>query len=246
MLFDYSQYNLRRHLVILNLAKRKFKKIMKTPFSVEEFLGVFSNYNQSVFPIQFIFYLLGIIVVFLTLNPIPQSSRIISFILSFFWIWMGLVYFFTFFSAISPAAYFFGTLFLIQGVLFLYYGVYKDKLSFKFHHDRNGITGLSLVLFALIVYPVLNYMFGHTYPASPSFGLPCPTTIFCLGILLQQEGKLPVSIYIVPMAWSVIGFTAALKFGIIEDTGLLISALLTIILVIFHNKPFHHKAPLVN
>ena len=212
---------------------------MKTPFTLEDFLGVFSNYNQAVFPIQFIFYLLGVIVVFLTLNPIPQSSRIISFTLSFFWIWMGLIYFFTFFAAINPAAYFFGSLFLLQGIFFLHYGVFRDKLIFKFHHDRDGNTGLSLVMFAMIGYPVLGYVFGHTYPSSPTFGLPCPTTIFCLGILLQNDKKLPFIIYIIPLAWSVIGFTAAFKFGIVEDTGLLISALLTLFLVITHNKATH-------
>src|SRR5580765_461782 len=103
---------------------------MKTPFTLEDFLGVFSNYNQTVFPFQFIFYLLGVTIVILLLNPISRSSRIISFILSFFWIWMGLVYFFTFFSVISPAAYLFGTIFLLEGIFFLYYGVYHEKLSF--------------------------------------------------------------------------------------------------------------------
>jgi len=219
---------------------------MKTPFTLEDFLGVFSNYNQTVFPFQFIFYLLGVTIVILLLNPISRSSRIISFILSFFWIWMGLVYFFTFFSVISPAAYLFGTIFLLEGIFFLYYGVYHEKLSFKFHRERNGVTGLILVSFSLIGYPVLNYVFAHTYPASPTFGLPCPTTIFTLGILLQKDRKFPFHIYIIPLAWSLIGFTAVFKFGIIEDSALMISALLTLYLVIIRIKPIHKKVPVVS
>jgi len=219
---------------------------MKTPFTLEDFLGVFSNYNQTVYPFQFIFYLLGFTIVILLLNPITRSSRIISFILSFFWIWMGLVYFFTFFSVISPAAYLFGTIFLIEGILILNYGVYQEKLSFKFRRDRNGMTGLILVLFSLIGYPGLNYIFGHTYPASPTFGLPCPTTIFTLGILLQKDRKLPFLIYIIPLTWSLIGFTAVFKFGIIEDSALLISALLTLFLVFIQIKSIQKKVSLAN
>jgi hypothetical protein len=205
---------------------------MKIPFTVQEFMNVFSDYNQAVFPMQFILYLLGVIVVFLMLNPIPQSSRIISIILSFFWVWMGLIYFFTFFSAINPAAFFLGTMFVIQAVFFVYFGVIQKKLSFRFHHNRRGIAGISLVLFALIVYPVSGYILGHTYPASPTFGLPCPTTIFCMGILLQHDKRLPLIIYIIPLAWSVIGSVAAYKFGIVEDTALLIAALITLLLMI--------------
>jgi hypothetical protein len=219
---------------------------MKTPFTLEDFLGVFSKYNQTVFPFQFIFYLSGVIIVILLLNPTLRSSRIVSFILSFFWIWMGLVYFFTFFSAINPAAYLFGTFFLLEGAFFLYHGVFLEKLLFKFHHDKNGISGLILVLFSLVGYPVLNYVFGHSYPTLPTFGLPCPTTIFTFGILLQNDRKLPFSIYIIPLAWSLIGFTAAFKFGIIEDSALLVSALLTLFLVIIRTKPIHNKTLQVN
>ena len=105
-------------------------------------------------------------------------------ILSFFWIWMGIIYHIINFSAINKAAYIFGAAFIFQGILFLYMGFFRQKITFRFYFDIYGITGGFLILFALILYPVLGYFQGHIYPSSPTFGLPCPTIIFTFGLLL--------------------------------------------------------------
>jgi hypothetical protein len=54
------------------------------------------------------------------------------------------------------------------------------------------------VVFALVLYPVIGYTFGHIYPSSPTFGLPCPTTIFTFGIFLWSDKRLPVAILVIP------------------------------------------------
>jgi hypothetical protein len=209
---------------------------MKTPFTVDQFFEVFKNYNQAVFPIQILFYLVSILVVYLTIKPIRNSDKIISIILAFFWMWMGMVYHLVFFTVINKAAYFFGSLFIFQGILFLILGVFQNKLSFSFSFDRYSFTGLILILYALLIYPVLGNFLGHAYPYSPTFGLPCPTTIFTLGLLLLNAKKIPVAILIIPILWSIIGFAAAFSFGIVEDTGLIVAGLLTVSFVLFRNR----------
>jgi len=198
---------------------------MKTPFTVDQFLEVFKNYNQSVFPLQFIFYLIAVVATYLAIKPSPKSGKIISVILSFFWLWMGVVYHLIFFTAINKAAYLFGTLFILQSILFVIFGIFQNKLSFKFSSVKYGIAGIALILYALIIYPVLGYSFGHVYPSSPTFGLPCPTTIFTFGLLLLTAKKCPLIVLVIPFIWSIVGFTAAFNFGIFEDTGLLIASL---------------------
>ena len=101
---------------------------------------------------------------------------------------------------------------------------------FKFRFNKPGWAGVLLVIFAFIIYPVSGYAFGHFFPASPTFGLPCPTTIFTFGILLWFDKKIPISILIIPFVWSIIGFFAALKLGVLEDTGILIAGILMIAL----------------
>ena len=211
---------------------------MKTPFTVEQFLEVFRNYNEAVFPIQIICYFISAISIYLAIKPTSKSNRIISGVLAFLWLWMGVVYHLIFFTAINKAAYLFGALFILQGVLFSIFGIFQNRLSFKFRPDIYGLTGLILMLFALIVYPVLGYVFGHRYPSSPTLGLPCPTTILTFGMLLLSDKRCPLAILIIPFIWSVIGFTAAFNFGIVEDTGLLVSGLVTIPMVLIKNRKY--------
>jgi len=209
---------------------------MKLPFSVEQFLEAFKNYNQSVYPMQIVFYLLAATVILLSIKKIANADRIINVILSFFWLWMGIVYHLFYFAQINKAAYLFGGIFILQGLLFFYYGVLNSKLSYKFRFDKLGWAGALIITFTLIIYPFLGYVFGHSYPASPTFGLPCPTTIFTFGILMWFDKKMPLSILIIPFIWSIIGFFAALKLGVHEDIGLLIAGILGIIMIALRNK----------
>ena len=199
---------------------------MNLPFTAEQFLAVFERYNEAVWPFQVIMNLLAFGGLILALRKIHHSEKIISCILAFFWFWIGIAYNLVFFTEINPAARVFGMLNIVQGIVFLYFGVFKSRLSFRFSTDVDGITGSLLILYALLVYPVLGYFLGHVYPKSPSFGLPCPTTIFTFGLLLWTETKIPKVVLVVPFLWSLIGFSAALTMGIMEDIGLLVAGVL--------------------
>jgi hypothetical protein len=54
--------------------------------------------------------------------------------------------------------------------------------------------------------------------------------------LLLSDKKCPLAILIIPFIWSVIGFTAAFHFGILEDTGLLVSGLLVLTMFLIRNR----------
>lgn len=209
---------------------------MNPPFTLEQFLQVFKSYNETVFPAQFGLYALAIICIYLCFKPTPTSGKVISSILAFFWLWMGVMYHLLFFTSINPLAYGFGVMFVMQGIGFLYVGVIRQQLRFQFKKGLYGMASGALVLFALVVYPVLGMALGHRYPSSPTFGLPCPTTIFTFGILLLSVKKFPYILWPIPLLWSVIGFMAAFHFGILEDTGLILSGLITLPLLIAHNQ----------
>lgn len=62
------------------------------------------------------------------------------------------------------------------------------------------------------------------------FGVaPCPTTIFTLGVLMLARQSASMWLAAIPIAWALIGSTAAVLLGVREDLGLLASvvALLT-------------------
>jgi hypothetical protein len=99
--------------------------VMVLPFTSEQFLNIFAQYNLAVFPLQIVFIILGIVALGLVIKKSQLSDRIIALILSFFWFWMGLVYHILFFSTINPLAYVFGMLFIVEAVLLFYIGVIK-------------------------------------------------------------------------------------------------------------------------
>jgi hypothetical protein len=167
-----------------------------------------------------------------------NTTRTISIALAFFWLWMGIVYHIIFFSTINKAAYIFGGLFILQGIMFAGCGLIRKKLSFEYTKSGINKAGIILIIYALIIYPVLGQNLGHVYPYSPTFGLPCPTTIFTFGILLFTNKKIPWHLLIIPLLWSIIGFTAALTLTIYEDIGLLIAGIVGFTLLIISNKKY--------
>ena len=159
--------------------------LIATPFTQEQFLNVFSQYNNTVFPLQIFFVILGIAALGLAIKKSQLSDRIIFLILSFFWFWIGIVYHIIFFSSINPLAYVFGVLFTVEAVFLLYFGVIKKQVEFRLAQNVYAIIGLLLIIYSLIIYPLIGTYLGHGYPRLPTFGLPCPTTIFTFGIFFN-------------------------------------------------------------
>jgi hypothetical protein len=193
------------------------------PFTTEQFFNVFAQYNQAVWPMQVILNLLAISALFLTIWKINYADRVVSAILAFLWIWTGLVYHLLFFTAINPLAYVFGGLVILQGVLFFIAGSFHQNISFRPHRDIYSMVGGLILLYSLLIYPLLGYFLGHVYPYSPTFGAPCPTTIFTFGLLLWTDRKLPKYLLVIPLLWSIMGFFAVLNWGVVEDIMLLIA-----------------------
>ena len=210
---------------------------MKLPFTQEQFLEVFKHYNTQLFPVQIFFLLLAASVIYFVARASERSGKFIFIILGFLWIWMGAVYHIGFFSAINEAAIVFGALFFLEGVLLLIYAFRPTR--FSLHKNLTTVTSVALLAYSLIVYPILGHLAGHDYPYSPTFGLPCPTTIFTLAILLLVQNKLPFYIVVIPLLWTVIGFSAAFSLGIYEDAALIVSGLVFVFLNSAKTKASH-------
>jgi len=209
---------------------------MVMPFTVDQFLGVFASYNLAMWPMHLVAYALGLAAVLCVIKKRTYSDRLVNFVLGFFWIWNGVLYHITYFSSINKAAYVFGALFVLQGLLFLVTGVFKKRISYEFKPDLPSVTGILFILYAMLLYPLAGYLLGHGYPYSPAFGLaPCPTTIFTFGMLLLAAKTLPRGISLIPLIWSLIGFNAALYLGILEDMGLLAAGIVGFAIIFIKN-----------
>lgn len=204
------------------------------PFSTEAFLALFATYNEAIFPLQLFAYLLGVVAVIAAFRGRPAAMQQVPIILALFWFWTGLAFHLIYFSQINPAAYLFGSAYLLQGLLFL--NASRHGLRFGFDTSPRSLLGALFILYAIFVYPLLNYRFSHGYPQMPMFGVaPCPTTIFTFGLLLWCQSKVPWHLIIIPLLWTLVGLTAALQLAIPEDYGLIVAGVLSTIVIMVHN-----------
>jgi hypothetical protein len=197
---------------------------MSPPFTAEEFFGVFRAYNLAVWPAQVFLLLAGLLIVTLALRSRPLTDWLAGGLLGVLWAWTGTVYHLLFFSEVNKAAYVFAVGFVIQGALLLIAGPIEYRIRFRPKADAFGVVGGALVAYALVIYPVVGLALGHTFPSAPTFGVPCPVTIFTFGLLLWVEPRVPRSLLWIPAIWALIGTTAVRAYGMIEDVGMIVAA----------------------
>ncbi len=210
---------------------------MRIPFTIERFLGIFEQYNLAIWPTQIVAYIIGALALAAIMMRLKAGTRIASLVLTCMWLVNGALYHLMFFSPINKAAWLFGALFIVQALLFLFFGTIRNQLPANKRYDAFSIIGLLFIAYAMAIYPILGILAGHGYPNAPMFGVaPCPTTIFTFGILLCMSGRIPGYLLIIPFLWAVVGFNAALSLGITEDIGLLIAGTVGTFLIIYRNR----------
>ena len=208
---------------------------MNIPFTSAEFYSVFSAYNMAVWPMQILLLALGVLAVVLLARQRKNASVGISAILTFLWVWQALAYHVVFFTAINPLAYLFAAVFMAGAAVFIWQGVVRRRLSFKPTSEWRPRAGWGLMIFAWFIYPAWTYFAGHRYPAFPTFGLPCPTTLFSIGLLAFLVKPYPRSAFVVPVLWCFVGAQAAFAFDVSADLGLIVAGVLGLVLLFRSN-----------
>ena len=213
---------------------------MELPFTRSEFLQVFVDYNQGIWPLQWVAGALGFVALALLRSDKPWADRAIATILAALWTIMGVGYHWLFFSAINPAAYLFGGLFVATAIILLVEGAIRNRIRFQFHRGLKGWLALLLFAYSLVVYPILGLAITHPYPETPLFGVaPCPTTVFSLGLLLLASYPRPMLLAAVPLLWAGIGGSAAFLLSIPQDSGLMAAGLVWLIAWIWQCRVRH-------
>jgi hypothetical protein len=196
---------------------------MSVPFTPEQFLGVFAEYNETFWPVVVAFWLASFGVLVATWRKPADHTRALTYLLVALWVWNAVAYHAWFFTTINPAAWLFGAVFVLQAA-FLWTGA-RTRIEYFSSDGVMARVGASLVVYAL-AYPFLTMALGHRYPAAPTFGVPCPTVILTIGLLLTARGGIPPLLAIVPVLWGFIGGSAAVLLDVPTDYVLLAGGVL--------------------
>lgn len=198
------------------------------PFTEEQFFAVFAAWNGAVWPLQVVAYLSGFGVLGL-LRGTRISTAVIMAVLAVMWLVNGIGYHWLFFSGINPAAGLFAGAFVLQALLMVAVPLAVPAFRIAPARDARTVIGLGLMIYALVVYPLLGRAAGHVYPAVPVFGIaPCPTTIFTIGVLLLGSWKTARWLLAIPALWGVVGGSAAVLLGVLQDYGLILATFVVV------------------
>jgi Family of unknown function (DUF6064) len=204
---------------------------VRLPFTQAQFFEVFRRYNEAVWPVPLLLSALGMVAVAFVLRPRRWSGVLVSGILALLWAWLAIGYHLAFFARVNPIAPAFAALSAAGAGLFLWFGVVTRRLQYRALQRGRTIAGLTLVAYGLVVYPVVSMATGHPYPAMPTFGLPCPTTLFTIGVLALLVPPCPWLVLLVPVLWSLVGLQAAFLLGVPQDFALLPAAAVGVVLM---------------
>jgi len=209
--------------------------------SAEEFFALVELYNVTYWPVQVVTFLAGVSAVVLTMTRAAYSDRAISAILASLWLWSGIVFLMVFFRDLTPTlfgfavpgfAYVSGALFVIQGILFLHFGVIRGDLSYGSEGGPYATIGFAAIVYAMIVYPIIGYVTGHPLPGYPLFGsAPCPVAIYTVGMLMLTNRRMPQIVPIIPLVWGLMGIAAVVMFRVWADVGLFAAAILAFLVL---------------
>lgn len=191
---------------------------MQLPFTTDQFFDVFAAYNDVLWPGAVALWIASASAAVLLVSGRRSHDRWISGLLAVHWAWSAVAYHMAFFSRINPAAWIFAAVFLVQSALFIWTGVMQNRLSFAAWRNGWAAVGWVFVAFSLI-YPALNAVDHHSVWRIPTFGVPCPTTILTVGLLLLASPR-SRRLMAIPVIWSAIGGAAAALLGVHTDYAL--------------------------
>lgn len=152
-----------------------------------EVLSVFlSEYHQSIWPIQIIAVILTAITIYILIKPFAQSSRLIITTLVIFWFWIGTIYYIQELTSLSFMAPLYGIVWVIQAGLFVCYIIIPFSKKIYFENNIHGYSGIILIIFAVIIYPLAMTTFDNRWASYRMVGVtPVATAIYTLGVILQ-------------------------------------------------------------
>jgi hypothetical protein len=177
--------------------------------STETFWMRLGAYNEATLPIQAVMI---IIAAFLTYRvfakPGAKTDVWMKAFLSFAFAWNGVVFFL--FFARNPISTFTGVpLFIVVAALFAV-DILTKKTQFRLPDAkwRKVLTVLWILL--AFLYPLIGWTLGHAYPKTCTPMMPCPLTVFALGLVAAAAPKVDKKVFAFLLPWALLGLPKCL------------------------------------
>ncbi|MBD3407540.1 MAG: hypothetical protein GF411_15595 [Candidatus Lokiarchaeota archaeon] len=213
-----------------------------TPEIIQLILEMAEKLNESLYPFSVIIPLVSavtfvILIVYAQKNPGNTSSTYLKILFAIIYVYSGL----TILLMIGEEAAFAiaGGVAMWGIALLLVLDAYWKKATFTFSFESHiwiRIIGVILIISGIVLYPIIEIVTGHVWPAMVLFTAECPTTISLIGLYLTavpKTNKLLLAIISLNAAYT--GFAVALA-GFLTDALYGIAGVFGILALIIYWK----------
>ncbi len=171
-------------------------------FSARTYYRLFERHNAALWPGQFMALLAGAFVfALLWRRPDQRTTRIACGGLVASWFIVAIGYFWLRYATIHTGGRWFAAAFAAQALALAWGGVVRPQLEWEAKFTARSRTGLGLLLFSILLYPLVGRLLGRPWMQAEVFGLtPDPTVLATLGLLLGAK-RPPWWLWIVPVGW---------------------------------------------
>jgi Family of unknown function (DUF6064) len=168
-------------------------------FSPRVYWRMFELHNAQFWPLHLLMLASGLTILLLISRGRASSLWTVA-ILATLWIFVGWFFLWNRYAAINWAIAHVAPVFALEALL-LAIAATRRGLVFDRQDIASRCGGLIATL-ALIVYPVLPWVFGHPSGAAETFGIaPDPTALATLGLLLMASGRFSLLLVPIPLLW---------------------------------------------
>lgn len=203
------------------------------PYTAETLFALFDEYNRAIRPLPGLALFLMAGVLMLVIRARQDRSRLVLGILAAGWLWTGIVYQLFFFSGINFAAPAYGAVFIFQGLLLAWTGVFRQRTVLHFDRGFIGWAGIRIAIISAVILPVIDWQSGVGWTdVRLALIAPGATAGFTLGILMMSKGPIPLHLAAIPVLWSLVAGAHAWVLGIPQDYVLPVLGLIALIAAI--------------
>ena len=191
------------------------------PYTAEVLFALHARYLGELWPAAVALCALTLAVLCIAWRGRPGGGRLAGGLLALGWLWVGAVFHLHYFAAVNFAAPLYAGLFILQGLLLVWYGPVRGRLAMRRGTDGPGWIGTIVVLLAILGYPLLDVVSGYPIEWPRLVGLAAgPTALYTLGLLLHTTGRTPLPLLAVPTTWSLVAGFSGWVLGLPADLGL--------------------------
>lgn len=199
----------------------------------EMFWNYVAHVNNTMFPMQIIMPLVAIILLyFLFTKPSGQINIFIKLYLLFLYVGNGITTIILVPSSLKGSYVSGAIMAFIIGLLFAT-DLFAKKTEFKIH-DIKKYPMFFLIVYAFILYPIIEWVSGHHYPRMPLYGVfICPSNIFTIALLTSAIPKVDKKVFVFVLIFALsAGIYGPIKNGVYGNIGVLGAAIYGILMLV--------------